>query len=332
MRYRDTDHLHASMRAAYLENLLVSREELIKAAGASSAEDAFRLLSGKQLFKNSSPGRYEEAFEEALKGSYELVEEMTQDMGLTYIFRYPIDGHNMKVMVKSRKAAGDFSGLYKTGGTVGIGVMADELGKGHFYHVPETVGEAGLEAVSLLAETDDPQAVDIVIDRAVMAEIIRKAAEIDFALLTEYAAARVDLTNIKVALRLLRIKADVYKAARVLAEGGSFTLKELKEAYTMGYDGIAALTARLERSDGLTEAVESIKRGGSLGLFEQQAERCFGELFERASREPFGIGPVISFLYRKEREIKACRFVLTSKLFNIPSEQIAERLGYFYGD
>lgn len=332
MRYKDTDYLHASVRAAYLENLLVSREEMMKAAGASSLQDAFRLLSGKPLFKNSSAGQYEDTFEEALGESYKLVEEMTRDMGLTYIFRYPIDGHNMKVMIKSRKAAGDFSGLYKTGGTVDVRVMADELGKGSFHHVPEAVGEAGLEAVTLLAETGDPQTVDIAIDRAVMADMVRKAAEIDFALLTEYAVARVDLTNIRSALRLLRIKADVYKAARVFAEGGSFTLKELKEAYTMGYAGIAALTGRLTRPDGLTEAVESIKQGGSLGLFEQQAERCFGELFERASREPFGIGPVMAFLYHREREIRACRFVLTSKLFNIPAEQIAERLGYFYAD
>lgn len=332
MRYRDTDYLHASVRTAYLENLLVSREELVKAAGSDSAEDAFRLLSGKRIFKNSDPGRYEEAFEESLRESYELVEDITNDMGLTYIFRYSIDGHNMKVMVKSRAASGDFSGLYKTGGTVGTGVMAEELRKGHFYHVPEAVGEAGLEAVSLLAKTGDPQAVDIIIDRAVMAEIIRKAAEIDFALLTEYAVVRVDLTNIKAALRLLRIKADVYKAAGIFAEGGSFTLKELKEAYTMGYDGITALTGRLDRTGSLTEAVEGIKRGGSPGLFEQQTERRLSELFEQAAREPFGIGPVISFLYRKEREIRACRFVLVSKLFNIPAEQIKERLGYFYGD
>ena len=46
MRYKDTDYLHASARAAYLENQLITEDELLKAAGADYAEEAYRLLSG----------------------------------------------------------------------------------------------------------------------------------------------------------------------------------------------------------------------------------------------------------------------------------------------
>ena len=159
-----------------------------------------------------------------------------------------------------------------------------------------------------------------------------KSAEIDCQALTEYVTARIDLINVKSALRLLRIKADSYTAAKVFAAGGSFTVKELEEAYTSGYEGIKELARRTSQSERMTEAVDMVKQGKSIAAFEQQEDGCFRDLFDRTRIIPFGVEPVIAYLYLKDQEIRACRLVLTSKIFNIPKEQIAERLRYIYAD
>ena len=44
MRYKDTDYLHAAARVAYLENQLITKNDLLKAIDAESAKDAYRLL------------------------------------------------------------------------------------------------------------------------------------------------------------------------------------------------------------------------------------------------------------------------------------------------
>lgn len=332
MHYKDTDYLHAAARVTYLENQLVTKEDLLKAIDAESAREAYRLLSGRQIFRDHDMENYEKAFEENLAETYALIEDITGDLGLTYIFRYPIDGHNMKVMIKDKLAAGDFSNLYKTGGTVAAQVMKKELDDARFEEVPELLGQAGLTAADQLAKTKDSQIVDLIIDKAVIALMGKKAEDLSCQALTEYVTAKIDLINIKSALRLLKMKKDTYTAARVFAEGGSFTLKELEEAYTMGYDGLKELAGRTAQSERIKEAVTLIKQGQSIAVFEQQEDGCFKDLFDKTRVIPFGIEPVITFLYLKEQEIRAARLVLVSKLFGIPKEQIAERVRYIYAD
>ena len=62
MRYKDTDYLHAAARVAYLENQLITKNDLLKAIDAESAKDAYRLLSGKHIFRDHSMDEYEQAF------------------------------------------------------------------------------------------------------------------------------------------------------------------------------------------------------------------------------------------------------------------------------
>lgn len=330
MRCKDTDYLHAAARTAYLENQLVTKADLLKATEAESAKDAYRMLSGKHIFREYSMDEYEKAFEENLADTYNLIEEITGETGLTYMFRYPIDGHNIKVMIKSRAAGGDFSGLYKCGGTIDYDVMKREFDEKNFYHVPDILGAAALEAADVLAKTRDSQIVDILVDKAVIALMRNKAAEIDSACLTDYVTARIDMSNIRSALRLLRMKKDTYTASRVFAEGGSFGIGELEEAYSTGYDGLKKLAERIPQAERITEAISLVKQGQSVGVFEEQEDGCFRDLFEKARIVPFGIEPVITYLYLKNQEIRACRMVLVSKLYNLPKEKIAERVEYIY--
>lgn len=332
MHYKDTDFLHASARVTYLENQLITRDDLLKAADAENSAEAFRLLSGKNLFRDHGIDDYEKAFEESLSETYSLIEEITGDMGITHIFRYPVDGHNLKVMIKDKAAEGDYSGLYKSGGTVDISVMRAELDAGEFGQLPETLGQAGIEAKDALAKTGNPQTVDLMIDKAVISLMNEKAEAIDSEALSEYVKAKIDLMNIKSALRLLKMKKDTHNASKAFAEGGSFSVRELEEAYAFGFDGIKALTEKTAQSERIPEAVAQIKQGSSIGVFEQQADGCFRDLFEKARIIPFGIEPVIAFLYLKEQEVRACRLVLVSKLFDIPKDIITERLRCIYAD
>lgn len=332
MRNKDTDYLHAVARTAYLQSQLVSKGELMKAADAYSAGDAFRLLSGRQIFKDHSIDEYEHALESSLEEAYELVEEITDYSGITSVFRYHTDGHNFKVMVKNRAVDGDFSCLYKNGGTVEINVMKSEFDDKAFYHVPEVLGNAVLEAAEELARTGDSQKVDILIDNGVLALMGEKAAQLGFRCITDYVTAKIDLINFRTALRLMRMKKDTFEASKAFAEGGSFTKMELEEAYSTGFDGLTRLAEKIPQPGKVKEAITLIKQGASIGVFELQADRCFRNLFEEAGAVPFGMEPIVSYLYLKEREVRACRMVLASKLYKLSRDTIRERLGYIYAD
>ena len=67
MTKNDTKYLHAAARVHSLENQMISRQELLKAIEAASPEEAFKVLSGKGMFRDFSMKEYEKALEQELK-------------------------------------------------------------------------------------------------------------------------------------------------------------------------------------------------------------------------------------------------------------------------
>lgn len=332
MTKNDTKYLHAAARVHSLENQMISHQELLKAIEAASAEEAFKVLSGKGMFRDFSMKEYEKALEQELKETYRLVEDITDHSQITCIFRYPADGHNLKVYVKSQIAEGRFEQLYKETGTFSPETMKQELAAKRFDKVPGKLGQAALYAMERLAKTRDPQIASIIIDNAVLELISEKAREIGNPLLTEYAASKIDLINIETAIRLMRMNKEPYEVQKMLAAGGNLSPADISGEFTAGYEGMARLTHRAGKKKRLEKSLAALKQGEPLSVFEENLDACFKDLFDRAKVIPFGLEPVITFLYQKEQEIRATRLVLAAKLFGLPKDRIAERVRYIYAD
>lgn len=332
MTKNDTKYLHAAARVHSLENQMISRQDLLKAVEAATADDAFKTLSGKEMFRNISMKEYEKAFERELQKTYRLVEDITDHSQVTYIFRYPADGHNLKVFVKSQMLERDVRQLYKNTGTFSPEKMEQELSEKRFDQVPEQLGQAALLAMERLAKTRDAQIVDILIDKAVLDLMHRKAEQIGNPLLKEYVASRIDLINIETAVRLMRMKKDAYEAQNIFASGGTIDPTDINEGFAAGYDGMMRLLDKAGQKRRMEKSISALKQGQPLTVFEENLDGCFQDLFDKAKVIAFGLEPVVAFLYLKEREIRAARLVLVSKLFDIPKEQISERLRCIYAD
>lgn len=324
------EYLHAAVRVSYLENQLVTSEDLFRAIDADSAEDAYKILASRRMFKGYSFNDYEKAFENSLTETYELIEKITDQSGITDIFRHPIDGHNYKVLIKSEAADGDYSSLYKSGGTINPEEIRWEFDSRRFYQTPDILSEAAVEAAEKLARIHDSQVVDIIIDKAVIELISEKALNIGCEGLTEYIRASIDIINIKSALRMLRINRDILAVSENFAYGGNIYEKEFEKAYSKGYDGLKMLAEKALGTKKLSEAIGFVKHGHTVGIFENQADRYLRNIFDKMQNTPFGIEPVIVYLDHKIREIKACRFVLVSKLYGLSEEKIADRVRCIY--
>ena len=329
---RDLDYLHAGARVNYLENHLITFADLQKALDAQNAEEAWRGLSGKELLKNFDITEMEEAFLQNQSKTYEMIETLTQNSGITNVFRYHIDGHNLKVLIKSEVAKGTFEEIYKTGGTIDIESMKQEFFSKKFEQIPQSLGEAAVLAYDSLAKNSDSQNVEIIIDKAIMNLMSEKAKELEIPAIYDYARMIIDLTNIKIYLRLLRMQKDIFDVEKMLLVGGTLKVESLKDAYSSQYKGLIDLSSELNYGQHLKTTLTAIKDGGSLSLFEQEIDRCRTDFFKMISRKPFGIEPIISFLYKKEREIRTVRLVLIAKLYELPKKEAAERLRYIYED
>jgi len=116
---KNRDYFYAAARVAALESRLPGHSDFVKAAQADSFEDACRIIgaAGLNAFKSSDKSidtdKLEKQLDEYLTAQFEMLEDITGNIGITHIFRYPIDGHNMKVIAK-----GGPERLLRKGGTV----------------------------------------------------------------------------------------------------------------------------------------------------------------------------------------------------------------------
>lgn len=328
--YRDTDYLHATARVRALENGMVTRRDFQKMIDAKTAEEAYKVLSDAPICHGAPMAEYEKALEQNLLDAYQLLDRIAPGSGLTQLFRYQYDGHNLKTAIKARRAAGDVSGVYSNLGNLPAKEAAAQVESGRGEGLPAPLFEAAAEASDTLAKTGDPQAVDILLDRGILAAMRQKAEEIGNPFVTKYVESQIDIANIRAAVRLKRLGKNAFFLGKVLAPGGRIPVAALTEAYTKGYDAILAVVSSSPYEKALEPAFDSIRTGGSLSLFEKLCDNALVEVLDAVRRIPFGIEPLLAYLAAKEGETKAARIVMASKLAGVPSQQITERLRETY--
>ena len=324
--YRDTDYLHATARVRALENGMVTRRDFQKMIDAKTVEEAYKVLSDAPICHGAPMQDYEQALEQNLLDAYQLLDRIAPGNGLTELFRYQYDGHNFKTAIKARRAAGDVTGVYSNLGNLPAKAVAAQVESGRTEGLPAPLAEAALEAADTLAKTGDPQAVDILLDRGILAAMAQKAGEIGNPFLNKYVEAQVDIANIRAAVRLKRMGKNAFFLAKVLAPGGRIPLSAVTEVYTKGYDAILAVISSSPYGKYLEPAFDSIRAKESLSLFEKLCDNALVAVLDEVRRIPFGIEPLIAYLAAKEGETKAARIVMASKLAGVPPQQITERL------
>lgn len=329
-QYKDTDYLHATARVRAMENAMVTGKDFRKMIDARDAGEAYKVLSDAAICQGVSLADYEQALNRNLLEAYRLVEGVAPDRAVVEIFRYKYDGHNLKTLVKARKAPAGAEGILSVLGNVPAETAAAELEAGSFEKVNPILGDAALEAVEALARTGDPQLVDLHIDKAVLEAQAKKADAFGNPFLSRFVAAQVDVANIRTAVRMLRMGKDVFALRNVLARGGRMDPATLAEAYARGMDDLLAYMAASDCGRQLEPAMEGLRAGRSLTLFEKLCDNYLTSLLAGVRTVPFGVEPLVAYLYAKEGETKAARIVLASKLAGVPAQQITERLRETY--
>jgi len=152
----------------------------------------------------------------------------------------------------------------------------------------------------------------------------------DAEILRTYYGTQVDAANIKI---ILRAKADNLKyddiKPYIIPEG--YQLPEWKLQDLIEAEDIKGIINELEGTDYgpvLTEALPEYEKTRSLATFEKALEKYINETARTfALKRPLGVGPMITFLSRKEAEIKNLKVIARSKReIGLPEALIKEML------
>ena len=322
-------YLSVSAMLRAREPKMLSRDKAERMLDAQSFEEAAKILAdcGYADMSAMNAKEIEKALAKHRDSVFAELASFVPDKGLVDAFRLKYDYHNAKVLIKAEAIGSDESALLSGSGRISGEKLQQAFNEERFSELPEKLGKAMAEAKSLLARTANPQLADFVLDREYFAELKETAAALGSAFLEKYAAVLIDSTNLRSAVRALRMGKSGEFMAQALVEGGTVGTKRIAselsaDALTAAFSGGALAKAAALGAEALN--------GGSMTAFELACDNALMGCVRQAKLISYGPETVIAYIAAVENEITAARMILTGRLSGIAPGVIRERLRDLY--
>lgn len=324
------DYLFGSANIRTLENAIIGRERIERLLNTKTTDEAWELLSdwGVHIIRNSENGKpmREETLLGILKGAYDRLGELAPDSDALRLWLYPYDCNNLKAAQKAHIRGIDPTSMLFDFGTLPTTDIVKMVETGSYDGLPANLRASAEVAMDEYAKTKNPQVIDLILDKACWRDMLHaaKASGEDFVI--RLVRTRIDLLNVMIALRILRMKSgEVGKVlfADAFLEGGTLTLDGLMNALEKGED---SLWESLRYSEYARLAEGFAKSDATLSTAEKLADNHWMSLIMENKFVPMGLEVMIAFLAAHEYEVKNLRILLSGKEAGIPTATIRERI------
>ena len=324
------DYLFGSANIRTLEHAIIGRERIERLLNTKNTDEAWGLLSdwGVQIVRNQESGKpmREETLLGILKGAYNRLGELAPNSEALRLWLYPYDCNNLKAAQKAFIRGIDPSSMLFDFGTLAASDIVKMVETGNYEGLPTNLQESAQSAMDEYAKTKNPQVIDLILDKACWRDMLAAANASGEALIIRLVQTKIDLLNVMIALRILRMKSgEVGKVlfADAFLEGGKVTFDSLMDSLSWGEN---ALLESLRSSDYARFAENFAKSDGALSTAEKLADDYWMSLILENKFVPDGLEVMIAFLAAHEYEIKNLRIVLAGKEAGIPTATIRERI------
>lgn len=315
-----------------LETNLMDKMKLDRMLEAESARDVLKILAesgnyGAVASELEGPWDYEKMLYKEQQVLKELLAHISPNRAVTDLFFMDHDVNNVKVMIKSRLLKRDFPEFMSDLGAIDIEVVEKAFKEDDFRELPAYLVDGIREVRNLDAEKMDPQKVDVLLDRAMYAEKLRRAKKEKEKSLVDFFQREIDWINIKSFFRSLKAGLSSNFFASVFIPGG-----HIKEAsFWRGFDdGMESLLDELRGSiyhEQFAQTMAVYRDHGSLSELERDIDNFSLQEMKRLSKHNYdGLEPVLGYILAKQYEAKAVRVIMVGKLNGLPKEVIKERL------
>ena len=329
MAINKEDYLYISSLLRAREPRMLSRDKAERMLDAPNFEDAAKMLtdSGYEDMSQMSVKQIETALSDRRAAVFHELETLIPNTAALDLFRLKYDYHNAKVLVKSEAMHRNDASLLSSSGRVAPETVQKRFQEDRLRDLPGELGSAAEEARNLLARSANPQLSDFLLDKAYFREMNALADELDSDFARGYVALLADSTNLRSAVRILRMGKDIGYLQEALVSGGSVSEERLTQGISgEGLASVFAGTALTKAAQLGTEAVS----GGTLTAFELACDNAVADYLSNAKLCSFGEESVIAYLAGTENELTAVRMILTGRLAGVPSDTIRERLRDLY--
>ncbi|WP_426349596.1 V-type ATP synthase subunit C [Alloiococcus sp. CFN-8] len=317
-------------RIRVMETRLLDRSKLERMIDADTPFNSLKVLQETEyaslLNRVQRPEEYDTLLRQALNETYDSLYSMITRTEPVDFMALKYDYHNLKVLLKAKLSDKDFSDLLFPIGTVEADIIKYALENEDYRALNDYMVKAIVAVLEDFEELKEPQNIDIILDKYYFENLLSISKSINEEYLSKYLRILIDLTNIKIVLRIKALNKGREFLSKNLIDGGNIKMDKLNILFGEALENIHNRLAATNYVNIIREGIEYYINNSSLALLEKNIENYIMDYMKRAKTIPFGIEPIIGYLYAKENEIKLLRIIMVGQLNNVSPEVIRERL------
>lgn len=310
-----------------LEKRLLTKNRIERMIESETCEEVLKLLSETEYSQDMTDIQNIRDYEKILKRETErvfsLVRNMSKNKEVVDILSLKYDYHNLKVLIKSKVFEKDNTNLLMNAGTIDITKFKTKS-ETQSLDLPEEI----LEAIAEIKKEENltPQKIDIIVEKYYFKNLVNLSKKIDVKVITDYVKGLIDFQNIITLFRVQKQNRDAKFLDSVIFEGGTISKDKIVASLNDSSETILNKFKKEKLGPYLVKGVEVFNETKRLSEFEKISDNYLMELNKESKYIVFGPEPLFTYLVAKEREINAIRLIMVSKINNISSEKIRERL------
>ncbi|HKM32603.1 MAG TPA: V-type ATPase subunit [Oscillospiraceae bacterium] len=319
----DNMYTYAVARIRSKELTLISKSTIEQLMACKTYNDCFQLLVDRGWGKGDEKTA-EQLLASEREKTWELMEELVEDISVFNVFLYENDFHNLKASTKQVYTNTELPDVFITHGTISPDIIYKAVKEHDFTLLPAYMQKCVDEAYDVLMHTGDSQLSDTIIDKATLDTIYAKGKASKNELLELYSELKVASANIKIALRSFKTGKSEEFMERAFSPCDTLDAKRLLSCALEGEEEILSYLLTTVYAD----AVSAIKQSPS--AFERWCDDLIIKHIRPQKHNPFTLSPLAAFILARENEIKCVRILISGKLNDLPDSSIRERLREMY--
>ena len=328
-----TEYMYSTPRFRFAEGKMLTKDELYALSEAQSPADIVsKLVSKGNDFIKSQGEEYDfdKIADLIFLDSFSLVDEASENSSAYDFFKYVYDCHNLKSAIKCGIRGSDATQLTYLCSSVNPEYAIEAYKNGGSDKYPKNMNAAIGEVIEAYAKTSNPQLIDVILDKACFADMLDCATGSGSEFLISVVKTRIDLVNILICDRVMRLANQYTKKAlleETFIEGGSISLGffcDMLEGDRRHFAEKLECTPYTKVASALFEA------NAPAWKLEKAADDSYMDVALKAKRVAFGIEVAAGYIIARELEAKNIRILINGKNNNLPAAAIRERLRASY--
>ena len=321
-------YAYSVAKIRFYETKLLTREKVLRMLSSEDISECFRMLE-EAGYPVTLGGR--DNFNPILQKEYEntldTVKELAKDDRVHALFATRHDFHNLKVAIKEHFTKDDLSVGYQAGGLfnqkeIKACVNDDDFAK--LGDDAEVFAKTFDEIKKAFDENPAPKLIDIIADRAMYSELLKRAGSIGNNFLTRIFVKEVDLINIRTFFRLRLLNKKRLDFTEAYIDGGDFHIDFFLKNYEDDFYTLKSIFKGTEFLELITDGSTHIEENNSFLRFEKIISEYFMKYMKGTRWASFGVEPIVAYFYAKEKELKVVRMILTGKQNALSADEIKE--------